>query len=193
MAWPLSKMVDFVANNVPVITEMFLDTLQDTINDLFGGLVTVKAMKLDGTGGQATTAPAGSLVVSRSASGTTVPTPAIELGELCRGLVPVGWAVIRGSDGALLRGINVLSSTRGAAGQYTVTFNTAPTNRSSTDVAAFAMPWGQAGDIILNANGFDNGGKQAVRVWARSIAIAPNGPFRFVDADSTFTVIVFAD
>jgi hypothetical protein len=133
MAWPLSRLTTYLANSVPAIKALDLNELQDKLSDLYAALRSIKALVVDGNGGNAVTGRAGTVKVSATDSGTegggAAPlTPTVALGEFGRGLVPIGWAYVKGSDGTLLRGINVRDTTRGGVGSYLVEFNVAPSD-----------------------------------------------------------------
>lgn len=111
-----------------------IDRLKDYYLGLRGAIVgdfvgsarkTLKALAVDGVGGNASASPAGSIAVGGvSGTGTATPTTAYDQGTMFRDSVCLGHA--RGYwDGAtmvLVRGYNVRSMVRNGAGDYTVTF-----------------------------------------------------------------------
>ena len=97
--------------------------LKDRIAAVLNGTLSFRALVIDGTGA-ATVAPTdGSLFVSRTVSGTSVPTATTTVGELARGLVPVAWARVTGTSGALKRAVGVYDCQRTATGVYLITLH----------------------------------------------------------------------
>ncbi len=126
MAWPLSRITDFIARQTK-ISAAFLNALQDWPIALSLGTVSLKSVAVDGTGGAAASAVAGDVRASRSVragrvvSGTTTPTPTVDAGEMGKGGVSAGWARVT-EAGALVRGVGVTSVTRTGAGHYDIVF-----------------------------------------------------------------------
>ena len=97
--------------------------LKDRIAAVLDGTLSFRALMIDGTGA-ATVAPNdGSLFVSRTVSGTSAPTTTTTVGELARGLVPVAWARVTGTSGALERGVGIYDCQRTATGVYLITLH----------------------------------------------------------------------
>lgn len=98
--------------------------LKDRIAAVLNGTLSFRALVIDGTGA-ATVSPAavGSLYVSRTVSGTSAPTTTTTVGELARGLVPVAWARVTGTSGALKRGVGIYDCQRTATGVYLITLH----------------------------------------------------------------------
>lgn len=131
MAWPSSRIQTFVAN-VTVITAAFLNQLQDGITDAISGLVTLKAVVVDGFGGSAVIAPVpGTVTISAMFGETAEPTAFRARGVLSADLVPIAGASISGpllaaGSPGLVSGVNIKSVTRTGVGKYVVTFLGAP-------------------------------------------------------------------
>mgnify|MGYP000346657739 CR=1 FL=1 len=61
MSWPLTPLRTYVAGSTPTIKASDLNDIQDAINDVVGGAITVKSLHADGTGAAAATLPSGSV------------------------------------------------------------------------------------------------------------------------------------
>ncbi len=136
MAWPLTPFATFVSNSVPRISAAFLNQIQTTTNDLFNGLITLRALAVDGTGG-ATIAPgnvaSGAVTVSRtvSATGAALPmAPVVPWGQLNKEQVCLGAGQFVWSAGTLScsGGFNIHALNRVGAGHYEITLSVAPTS-----------------------------------------------------------------
>lgn len=132
MAWPLSILTSYTAGTVPALKAADLNAIQDAIVGIVGGTLTLKSLDLDGTGGGAGSAPAGTVRPSASISGysTTPPfmLPPVPLGALHREQVVLGAArcFIGGfSTIQWCGGFNVREVVRVAKGAFYVTFHTA--------------------------------------------------------------------
>ena len=143
MAWPLSRLLDFIDHSTPWVSADFLNQVQDAIVALFGGGKTVKSLKADGTGGAASDAAAGSIVATGNISSTSgkvhvaatavglgaFPTPAIAVGDVYADLEPIAWARVDLSAGAtFVAGVNIANITAGTPGALTLTLGAVPTN-----------------------------------------------------------------
>lgn len=133
-AWPTTPLTTYVSGTTPAIKAADLNAFQTAINKILLGEYTYKGIVVDGTGGAGTTPNAGSVTVSRTASGTSAPTTQLAAGELTKAMVPMGWASINAA-GDLVRGLNVYDdpgvlggATHVGAGLYDVIFHTVPTN-----------------------------------------------------------------
>lgn len=177
--WPLSRLRTYVANAPPVIHASDLNALQDIAVGIVGGLVTLAGVRIDGTGGVASAAPAGSLVVSRVTSGAhgALPLTALEKGELTKDLVPVGWAYI-GAAGTLSKGVNVHSCRRVVdPGQYEIIFHTAVTDYAFTCPLISLPGLALVYDPPTWETSDDGAGRLKVLINIRSGGALVNGPF----------------
>lgn len=120
MAWPNTPLVDFIARQTK-ITASFLNALQAWINALSTAAVSLKALVVDGTGGQAATGTGGTIKVSRKAADSSLPMAAVAGGELSCGGVPVAWGWIS-DTGFLTFGYGLAGSTpyKTATGTYVI-------------------------------------------------------------------------
>lgn len=126
MAWPLSRILSFIDDNLPVFTAGWGNAIQDWIADLSQGLVSLKGVRIDGTGGAATTATAGSCHVSRNAAYVEAsgngPGPTVADGELTKDRVLVAWAKALSTGD--WRGNAIVEVENTAAGKTHVTIQT---------------------------------------------------------------------
>jgi len=99
MAWPNSRLLDFIARSIPRISADFLNALQDWIIAVSTATITLKAVVVDGTGGAAATPVAGTVKVSRGAADFTLPLPAIVVGQLNTGQIAAMWGRFTGANG----------------------------------------------------------------------------------------------
>ena len=97
--------------------------LKDRIAAVLNGTLSFRALVVDGTGAATVAPSAGSIYASRTVSGTSVPTTTTVAGELARGLVPVAWARVTGTSGALKRAAGVYDCQRTSAGVYLITLH----------------------------------------------------------------------
>ncbi len=124
MAWPLSRITDFIARQTK-ITAAFLNAVQDWVIALSAATVTLKAVVVDGTGGAAATPVAGTVKVSRQAATSGVPGVAMVPGQLNRGQVAIAWGKINGNAGTVLGNFGIKSLTRVSTGVYTLVIDAA--------------------------------------------------------------------
>lgn len=196
MAWPSTPLTAYLAGGLPYIKAADLNSLQSGTNGIVNGTYSLKAFRVDGTGGVVIAPRTGTGRVSAADSGTgggaanpNLPLTAVALGEYGKGLVPIGWA--RGNaTGELLRGVNVSGDFADAAatlkvaatnGTYTMTFNSSPadtTNACAIATSANSTTWASA---VTGAVG----GKIAVTVYVVDAAGAL--------ADGAWQVVVFAE
>jgi hypothetical protein len=94
MAWPLSRIVTFVNNSVPVIAENFLNGVQDWVVNLSLGLVSLKAVVADGAGGAAVTPVAGTVT-----AGASLGTGSTKDGVAYRDLMPFAAVYVASAGG----------------------------------------------------------------------------------------------
>lgn len=188
-AWPTTPLTTYVSGTTPAIKAADLNAFQTAINKGFLGEYTYKGIVVDGTGGAGTTPNAGSVIVSRTASGTTAPTTQLAAGELAKAMVPAGWAQVD-ATGTLVRGLNIHGqpgalggADHSSAGIMTVTFHLIPTN--PTQGACFVTsnaPFPRFTECILGADG---GGRltATVVVWNSAGTLT----------DSAFFVTAYAE
>lgn len=165
-ALPLTRSTTYVAGTTPAIKAADLNALQDYLSDIYSGLRSIKGLTVDGTGGTATTAPAGSVVVARATAGAGANT-ALAQGELAKGGAPLCWAKVQ-SDGTILRSYNVLTgggvgAARTGVGTYTLTCNAQPASTPYT--AAVVTVAKTTAPRIATATTYDSGGRAAVDVY----------------------------
>lgn len=130
---PTSPSTTYVPNSTPAIKAQDLNDLQKYLAGLYSALFSVKALVVDGTGGNAAGATPGTVRVSSTVSAyTTTPPfamPTVPVGQLSREHVILGSVrcLIPLGSGAISQcgGVNVYSVVRTAAGLFTVTFNNA--------------------------------------------------------------------
>lgn len=182
-AWPLTRLTTYVANSTPVIKAADLNAVQDAFGTVLTGGWTFKGIKLDGTGGNAATPPAGSIVISRTVSGTTLPNTALLAGELPKGLVPLCWAQVKSDGSGIYRGVNILAVGRypagAATGDYYVDCNAAPADLNNT--APIATSFGSTPLALSAGTGDNGGGKIRTRVQVAG------------SADVIFNLVVFGE
>jgi len=154
-----------------VVPSTWLQNVQDNINGLIGGTgPTLKALQVDGVGGNASTQPTGTIGVSATgAFGTSTPTPTIAVGNIYKELIPFSYGYYTCTAGAsptisLLGGFNVSSITRSGTGVHSVNFVTSATNGANAIVVAGASQpgvtqltvYGLGGNNTACAIGFNN-------------------------------------
>lgn len=141
MAWPLSRLTTYIANSVPAIKAFDLNEIQDKLADLYAGLRSIKGLVVDGVGGVAATAVAGAVQVSASVVGLAWPTVVTQLGLLAKEHIPAAMGHFSlNSPPTLLAGINIKSTSRAGAGDYTVTFSFKPPALDATRAVVLVVP-----------------------------------------------------
>lgn len=162
-AWPLTRRTTYVANTAPAIKAADLNAMQDVVGDMLEGDYSYKGLVIDGTGGAAATPVAGSIKVSRTIVGATVPTATAAAGELTKSMVPICWAHVDSAAG-LQQGANVAGLARLALGVYSITCERTPADPTKTTVIATVD---SANPRVITAVPYSDGGKAAatVRVW----------------------------
>lgn len=188
MAWPLTPLTTYLAGLPPAIKAFDLNAIQATINSIVGGVLSLKALVLDGTGGLVVAPPAGTGVCTGTVSSTTFPSPLSYPagGVLARGTLPLGWAVVA-STGVLWNGYNVFSGpgvVRTGVGVYEITFNAEP---STASVCAIVTP--TTFPLLFQAEPSLVGAKLKIKVsiWA---PLAPPIPS---PTDCGFNLLVFGE
>lgn len=162
-AWPLTPRTTYVAGTTPAIKAADLNAFQEAFNKIFLGEWSLKGVVVDGTGGAASSPVAGSVVVSRSIVGNTMPTPSAAAGELPKSLVPICWAHIDAVAG-LQQGANVVGASRSALGVFSVTCNRQTADPTKDTVVVTVD---SANPRVAVAVPYSDGGNTAatIRIW----------------------------
>lgn len=132
MAWPLSRIDTFISRSVPRISAAFLNLVQDTVNQLFNGVISLKSLIVDNTGGNVV-APSGATIGPTYPSAAPAPGEYVKHGEVAAlahvsgGFVPPLGAAGQG----LLAGFGIHDMTRVGAGEYNITFSRQPSGGSA--------------------------------------------------------------
>ena len=170
MAWPLTPLRTFIKNSVPVIDADFLNLIQTWVNDLTEGVVTIRALVVDGVGGLATASVAGAIQLARLAGSAATPSAnATGKGQINVESIPTAVAQISGGFQSVIYGYGIHAVARhgggAAVGDYDVTFQAVPTG---ADVAKHALQitgkLGGAYDRIEVAPGLDGGNRLVARI-----------------------------
>ena len=168
MAWPNTPLTSYSPGTTPWIKADDLNAIQSAINGIINGTYTLKTLYVDSTGGNTAAQLPGLVVANGRVTHTTLPnTVNYAAGTVAQGSVVRAWAVVNG-DSSFARGFKVYSTGRTPmgipAGDYTVVFDTNPSDR--VNVAVFASIDGLTPTpSSIQVHPFDSGGKQAVRVW----------------------------
>lgn len=158
MAWPLSRLLTFIARSTPRITAAFLNQLQDTLNELFNGVVSVVALVADGVGGQVVAPIAGTVNVAAALAETAIATTVRALGVLAKEHIPGSIAHWDGVTLNIIGGVNAKSITRNAQGDYTVTCSFAPPGPNATRIVLAALPFNpNAGQARIHSTTLEGG------------------------------------
>lgn len=131
MAWPLTPLRTFLANSVPVIDADFLNLLQEWVNDLSEGVISVKALVVDAVGGAAAAGVPGAIQLARLVGSAAVPSGiATTKGQINVESIPTSVAHLSGGFVNVVWGYGIHAVTRhaggAAAGDYDVTFQAVP-------------------------------------------------------------------
>lgn len=187
MALPLSPNTSYVAGSPPGIKADDLNAIQQYLAGLYTGSYTIKTLYAAGVGGAVLVQQPGLVVADGKVTHTVLPNTANYLaGTVGQGTVARAWAVVNG-DSSFARGFKVYSTGRtpmgSPAGDYTVVFDTTPSDRVNVGVFSninvlVAQP------TSIQVLPFDSGGRQAVRVWVFA------GSTR---TDLQFTVGIYAE
>lgn len=148
-------------------------------------LRTAKALEVDGTGGNVSTAAAGTIVASASRSGTTLPTTANPQGVHTKDSPIFGFANFtwNGASYVFTGGFNVDGISRTAAGTVVVTFATAPANYLKCSAVGGGF-FNSGGTYVADSTpSAPVAGKMPVTVYIRSVG---GGAL-----DGGFSVLVF--
>lgn len=129
MAWPLSRLVTFVARTTPTINaDDFLNAIQDWAVALSLGVVTLKGLVVDGVGGQSATGVPGSGLFSRELNSTTVPTPEQNaLGEHHKHSAPSAMGTVAPGNNQVDCGWGIYATEELAGTGYRITLHAKPT------------------------------------------------------------------
>lgn len=141
MAWPLSRLYDFVANTVPTINEDFLDAIQDWVIALTTGAVSVLGLTCDGTGGQLAIPREGAVVTSRTYNSTTVPSPdsGLVLGEHHKHSAPAAMGTIAPGNNQVDCGWGIYSTEELPGTGYKVTLHAKPSGGDADNSVILAL------------------------------------------------------
>ena len=148
-------------------------------------LRTAKALEVDGTGGNVSTAAAGTIVASAARSGTTLPTTANPQGVHTKDSPIFGFANFSwdGANYVFTCGFNVDSSVKTAVGTVVVSFASAPGNYLKCSAVGGGF-FNSGGTYVAEATpGVPAAGKMPVTVYIRSTG---GGAL-----DGGFSVLVF--
>lgn len=118
----VSRITTYIAGSVPRIKAFDLNAIQDAISEIITGFITLKSAHLDGTGNNASTAPAGALRVSSSKSGGAFPCPTVVWGDFHKESATFAGGSLMG-DGTWIGGVNIKTASRLALGKYEITCN----------------------------------------------------------------------
>lgn len=158
MAWPFSRLRDYIANSLPTIRAADLNSIQDYINHVFNGAKTVKSLQADGTGNAASTASAGEvlaaglrattngviatlgdlvatagkLTLGATRSNATVGAgQSVAAGTQYKDTTLLAWAIVHndGATATLVWGANISTLTRAAVGDVTVVLTNGAANK----------------------------------------------------------------
>lgn len=187
MAWPNTPLTSYSPGTTPWIKADDLNAIQSAINGIINGTYTLKTLYVDSTGGNTAAQLPGLVVANGRVTHTTLPnTVNYAAGTVAQGTVARAWAWVNG-DSSFARGFKVYSTARtpmgNPAGDYTVVFDTNPSDRVHAAVFASIVEL-RAGATSIQVLAFDSGGKQAVRVWT----LAGSSLF-----DLQFSVGIFAE
>lgn len=129
MAWPINtRYQNFIANTTR-ISAAFLNDIQDKIYGVIGGGKTLKAVHVDGTGDQASTASAGDVKVSGNVLAPS--------GNVTAGLTVTGGTIAAGSGGQTY-------SIGATPVGYVLYAQTQTTNASTSVPITFTVPTNKA-------------------------------------------------
>lgn len=187
MAWPSTALTSYLPGTTPWIKADDLNAFQSAINGIINGTYTLKTLYVDSTGGNTAAQLPGLVVANGRVTHTTLPnTVNYAAGTVAQGTVARAWAWVH-ADGSFERGFKVTSTGRTAmgnpAGDYTVVFDTSPSDKVHVAVFASIVELRFAPcDIQVLA--FDSGGKQGLRVYTWA------GP---TQTDLQFSVGIFAE
>lgn len=156
--WPLSRIQTFLANSVPVISEVFLNGVQDVIVAVFNATITLKALVVDGTG--ATVVTPGLPTI-----GTTLPGVAPIRGEYARDAAPAGMGCVNAgfidnAGAGLSAGFGIYELHRTGAGNYYVVF----TRKPSVADAKYSVVQVTGPDDVQAVKTLDGNGRLKVTV-----------------------------
>jgi len=193
MAWPLSRMLDFVSESVPQIPEWFLNALQDAQIAFASGTQSIKALVVDGVGGVASTPTAGWIYGKVLRVTQALGTGTAAAGDLYPELVPYALASINGGnaggavDPTLVQKVNVASVARigGAAGQYRLVTKGCPARLAGLADGTAVYP------VVVATT---HGSSQAVRVDCTKESSGGSQYLKIdlnINTDSYITVAVF--
>lgn len=176
MAWPNSRLLTFVSRSTPVITAAFLNSVQDWVNNLTNAVVSLKALVVDGTGGNTVVPVAGTVQVSRTVADANEPSGnAVAKGQLNQEAIPAANAQINGSLLNVEWGYGIYSVGRwpaGAAnGDYEVVLQTVPSsNNAQHCVVQVTSNDDFSHDRIVISKSVDGSNREVLRVLFKNAA-----------------------
>jgi len=192
MAWPFSRLVDFLPNSVPRIGAAFLNTLQDTFIGVFSGTKTLKSVHVDGIGDQPSTASPGDVLISgssrpqKTAFSATLPTPTVALDEDTKGeeRCAVFTIAVPGDPASFAGGETVVSITRTGVGTYQIVWDVIL--GVSANSIACGVNWHATGHTatVVTTDSMGAGGR------LRTDVVIMNSALNAVDAAGRFSVVV---
>lgn len=192
MAWPFTRLLDFLPNSVPRIGAACLNSLQDYIGHLFAGTKTLKSLHVDGVGDQTSTAAAGDVLISgsvrpqKSAYASSLPTPTIANDEHTRGGIRTSSFTISipGDPASFTGGETVYSITRTGTGSYEIVHDFVVGVNPNTIYCD--VNWHASGNTatVITTDSGGPGGR-----FRTTIGIM-NSALNLVDQAGRFTVIV---
>lgn len=190
MAWPQTPLTTYLPGTTPWISAADLNAFQAGVTGIVNGTYSLAGFKVDGVGGTVVAAPAGTGQVSAELTAVGFPGPVVAVGQFGKAGVPLGYAYVRGTDGVVLQGYNVYSSTRTAVGRYTVVFHALAAFRSRNCI------WVSSVDAVglitkSNASPTASGARQGALISGYAttgLVLAP-----WVDSDHDFFVMAWGE
>lgn len=167
MAWPKTPLTNYIANFLPKIKSFDLNIIQTTINSLVKGTLSVNSLTIDGTGGSVGAQFEGAFDISAIYASTTLPTTIVNTvpRPISKETVLAGIATID-SQGNLIRGNNVVSSTKLGFARFQITFNQTRLTDTVNQLALVQYDHNTPGNKIPMANCESvTGGIVTIRVY----------------------------
>ena len=191
MAWPQTPLTTYLPGTTPWISAADLNAFQSGITGIINGTYSLAGFEVDGVGGTAISAPAGTGKVSAALTAVGTPGPVLALGQWGKAGVPLGYAFVRGTDGVVLQGYNVFGSSRTAVGRYTVVFHALAAFRSRNCIWVSSVD--SPGFITKsNASPTAAGARQGALISGYSTTTGfPLSPW--VDSDHDFFVMAWGE
>jgi hypothetical protein len=138
-----------------VVAPSWLQSVQDNINGLIAGTgPTLKALQIDGAGGNSSSQTSGTLGLSAAAAGTSLPCTSVPLKTLYGDSVPAAWGwIFNNGTAAFTVGYNVSSISRTGTGVVQVTLNAAAAGVNTCVPIASLAPTAPAANMSISAFG----------------------------------------